>query len=46
MIKENGEHYTVKVQRCYCPVCDKYSQTEFTGQYGNYYNFLMKQKKD
>lgn len=45
MIKENGEHYTAKLQRYYCPVCDKYSQTEFTGQYKNYCNFFNETKE-
>lgn len=46
LITEDGEHYIAKVQRYCCPVCCKYSQTEFIGQYENYYNFLMKLKND
>lgn len=45
LIKENGEHYTAKVQRYYCPECGKYSQTEFTGQYENYCNFSNETKE-
>ena len=44
LITEDGEHYTAKVQRYYCPVCGKYSQTEFTGQYENYCNFSNETK--
>ena len=29
LINEDGEHVIVKVQRYYCPVCGKYSHTEF-----------------
>ena len=35
----------VKVQRYYCPVCGKYSQTEFKGEYENYCNFSNETKK-
>ena len=45
LIKENGEHFVIKVQRYYCPVCGKYSQTEFTGQYENYCNFSNETKE-
>ena len=45
LIKEDGEHYIAKVQRYYCPVCGKYSQTEFTGQYENYCNFSNETKE-
>ena len=45
LIKENGERYTAKVQRYYCPECGKYSQTEFIGQYENYCNFSNETKE-
>jgi hypothetical protein len=46
LIKEDGEHVIVKVQRYYCPVCGKYSQTEFIEQYENIVIFLMKLRND
>ena len=45
LINEDGEHVIVKVQRYYCPVCGKYSQTEFKGEYENYCNFSNETKK-
>ena len=45
LINENGEHVIVKVQRYYCPVCGKYSQTEFNGEYENYCNFSNETKE-
>ena len=45
LIKEDGSHLTVKVQRYYCPICGKYSQTEFSGQYENYCNFFNETKE-
>ena len=45
LITEDGEHYSAKVQRYYCPECGKYSQTEFTGQYENYCNFSNETKQ-
>ena len=45
LINENGEHVIVKVQRYYCPICGKYSQTEFEGEYENYCNFSNETKK-
>ena len=29
LINDDGEHVITKVQRYYCPICGKYSQTEF-----------------
>ncbi len=45
LINEDGEHVIVKVQTYYCPVCCKYSQTEFKGEYENYCNFSNETKK-
>ena len=45
LINEDGEHVIVKVQRYYCPVCGKYSHTEFKGEYENYCNFSNETKK-
>ena len=45
LITEDGKHYIARVQRYYCPVCGKYSQTEFTGQYENYCNFSNETKE-
>lgn len=45
LITKDGEDVIVKVQRYYCPVCGKYSQTEFKGEYENYCNFSNETKK-
>lgn len=45
LITEDGEHYFAKIQRYYCPVCGKYSQTELIGQYENYCNFSNETKE-
>ena len=45
LIMEDGEHYHAKIQRYYCPVCGKYSQTELIGQYENYCNFSNETKE-
>ena len=29
LINDGGEHVITKFQRYYCPICGKYSQTEF-----------------
>ena len=45
LINDDGEHVITKVQRYYCPIYGKYSQTEFEGQYKNYCNFSNETKE-